>query len=235
MGRLLVASVLAGCGALPAPAPDDFAATSRPSTGAPLVRAAAPATADLAAAEQAVVRIRNVRCAGLSVGSGFAVDAHTLVTNRHVIDGARELQLETFDGRSVPVTASAAATVADVAVLRTEGELPQSVRLASTDPVAGAPVTIVGYPRGGARTATRGEVEGYADDPLGGATRVFVASAHVEAGNSGGPVLDDSGVVVGVVYAAEEGSGRSISVPVSVFRRLLDARDGFAALPACTS
>jgi S1-C subfamily serine protease len=230
-----VAAAAAACGALPAPAPDDFAATPPSSTGEPLVRAAAPAAADLAAAEKGVVRIRNVRCAGLSVGTGFALDSRTLVTNRHVIDGARELQLETFDGRSVPVTTSAAATVADVAVVRTEGELPQSLQLASADPVAGASVTIVGYPRGGARTATRGEVVGYADDPLGGSTRVFVASARVQAGNSGGPVLDDSGSVVGVVYAAEEGSGRSISVPVSVLRRLLDAREGFATLPACAS
>jgi len=229
---------LGGCGALPTPAPDDFASPTEPSLGSPVVTTSAspaPSTAlGLAAAENAAVRVRNVRCTGLSVGSGFAVDAHTLVTNRHVIEGTRQLQLETFEGRSVAVTTSSTATVADLAVVRTEEELPQSLPLGPADPIEGQPVTVVGYPGGGARTITRGNVVGYAGDPLGGSTRVFVTTAQVQPGSSGSAVLDASGAVVGVVYAEEETTGRSVAVPVSVLRDLLDAPGGFAPLTECT-
>ncbi len=222
--------LLAGCGVLPAPPDESFGA---PTPSAALPASPAPPTtetpdtpaAGLAAAERAAVRVRNVRCAGLSVGSGFPVDEHTLVTNRHVVEGARELQLETADGRDVDVTATGSATFADLAVVRTEQALTQALPLAVADPVPGQLVTVVGYPEGGPRTVSRGVVEGFVEDPLGGDSPVILSTAAVAPGSSGSPMLDDSGAVVGVVYAAETNSGRAVAVPVSALRQLLARGD----------
>ncbi len=222
--------LLVGCGVLPEPPDESYGAPSPTAlvpagTGETSATPSDVPTAGLAAAERAAVRVRNVRCAGLSVGSGFPVDEHTLVTNRHVVEGARDLQLETADGRDIEVTATGSATVADLAVVRTDQELPQALPLAVADPVPGQLVTVVGYPEGGPRTVSRGVVEGFVQDPLGGETQVIVSTATVAPGNSGSPMLDDSGAVVGVVYAAETESGRAVAVPVSVLRELLARGD----------
>src|SRR4051812_42972869 len=53
------------------------------------------------AAERMTLRVRNISCAGVATGSGFAVDQHTIITNRHVLEGAAVLELNTWDGASI--------------------------------------------------------------------------------------------------------------------------------------
>jgi S1-C subfamily serine protease len=173
------------------------------------------------------VRVRNLSCSGLGVGSGFLVDSRTLVTNRHVVQDANRLSVSTWDGHHLAVSAESVATLADLAVIRlTEG----SHRVApfgGDDPVVGAPVYAVGYPRGGRITAEAGEVLGYTDGPaLGNTGEVIEVSARVQPGNSGGPLVDRSGAVVGVVYAIDRRSGHGLAVPLTMLRTLLE-RDAF--------
>ena len=49
---------------------------------------------------------------------------------------------------------------------------------------------------------------------------VLRLTAHVEPGNSGGPVLDRRGQIAGIVYARERGTGFALAIPVDTFRRL---------------
>ena len=69
-----------------------------------------PATLARDSAERAArtmtVRVRNTGCQGVATGSGFALDRHTLITNRHVLAGADELELDTWDGRSLTVSSA---------------------------------------------------------------------------------------------------------------------------------
>jgi len=217
---------------MPGPAVTDFVPSEAPT-------AAPDGTGNLSPdgfqqAQRMAVRIRNVGCASLSTGSGFAIDATTLITNRHVVADTAELQVSTYDGRDIAVTASSTAALADLAIVRTAAELPTFPELAAVDPVVGDSVTVVGYPEGGVLTLTTGEVIGTTTDPLNeNLGEVLVANAQVEPGSSGSAVLDVDGHVVGVVYA-KNAADQSYIVPVSTLRALLDDDGAFTPSSSCT-
>jgi S1-C subfamily serine protease len=231
----LAVLVLAGCGALPAmpgPVPTDLVPSSAPVATPSSSGNLSPDGFD--AAQRMAVRIRNVGCNSLSTGSGFAIDESTLITNRHVVADSSDLQLSTYDGRDVAVTASSTAALADLAVVRTADALPTAPGLAEADPDPGDEVTVVGYPQGGALTVTSGQVIGATTDPLNeNLGQVLVTNAEVEPGSSGSAVLDADGRVVGVVYA-KNSTGQSFVVPVSTLRQLLADETAFAASTTCT-
>lgn len=187
------------------------------------------------AAQRMSVRVRNVGCGSVSTGSGFAIDEHTLITNRHVVDDSAELQLSTYDGRDVTVSTSASAPLADLALVRTEDALPSATALADQDPVPGDPVTVVGYPDGGQLTVTSGRVIGSTPDPLSSNLgEVLLTDAAVEPGSSGSAVLNSDGLVVGVVYAKNQ-AGQSFVVPVSTLRAILADESVLVPSVACSS
>ena len=233
MGVLVGVLGTAGCALVPqAPA---VAHAPEPADAAPAERAVA--AADGAAAQRtavrASVRVRSIGCDAVETGSGFALDEHTLVTNAHVVAGAERLQVDTWDGHQLAVTGSVAATVADLAVVRTREELPTAVPLAGADPGPGEAVTVVGYPRGDALARAAGSVTGLVDDPLGtSGARSLQVEAQVAPGSSGSAVVDGSGAVVGVVYAGATTGEHAYAVPVSVLREVLDSSD---AAPASAS
>lgn len=174
------------------------------------------------AAQRMTVRVRNVGCDFLATGTGFALDATTLVTNRHVIENSRSLEVSTYDGRVIDATAVSSTTVADIAIVSVEDSLGGGFPIrAQEDPEEGDVITVVGYPSGGRLTTVSGVVLGPTSDPLEGSVgRVFATSAQVEPGSSGSPVLNESGEVVGVIYAKNV-SNQSFIVPVSTLNTLL--------------
>lgn len=241
-GRLLLAAALttalAGCAAverevaefprMPGEAQTEFVPSQAPSVAPSGTGNLSPDGFD--AVERMAVRIRNVGCSSLSTGSGFAIDPTTLITNKHVVADSAELELSTYDGRDVAATAASTAAIADLAIVRTAEELPTFAELALRDPVPGDAVTVVGYPQGGALTLTTGSVIGSTTDPLNeNLGEVLVTDAPVEPGSSGSAVLDEDGLVVGVVYA-KNASGQSFIVPVSTLTALL--ADDAAFVPA---
>lgn len=228
VGLLLTGLLCAGCGVvpdLPGPMPD----TVIPSQG----HGSTPqdqgylSSDGFDAAQRMAVRIRNVGCAGVIRGTGFAIGPRTLITNKHVVEGNKDLQLSTYDGRDVSVTASSTADLADLALVRTAEDLDAFPELASTDPAPGDPVTVVGYPNGGALTVTTGRVIEYTSDPLHtNLGQVLLTDANVEPGSSGSAALDSAGRVIGIVYA-KSSDGLSYLVPVSTLRGLLEDEAGF--------
>lgn len=182
--------------------------------------------------ERVAVRIRNVGCGGVGIGSGFAVGENVLVTNRHVVAGADTLQLSTYDGQDVLVETAGSAVVADLALVRTKEALPAAVTLAPADPAVGDPVEVVGYPGGGRLTSRTGHVLGYQDDPLGANTgRVMVTDVEAQPGSSGSPVYDHEGRVVGVVYAASSAGDAALAVPVTTLQQLIESASFDADAP----
>lgn len=234
----LTGALVTGCTSPLPPLPDPVPSTSDliPTFSTPQK----PAGADVltpdgsAAVQRMAVRIRNVQCDGLSTGSGFALDARTLITNKHVVADSSELQLNTYDGRDVAVDSAATATIADIAVVRTAEDLPSYPTLADADPVLGDTVTVVGYPEGGRLTITQGAVVGTTEDPLNSTLgEVLITDARVEPGSSGSAALDDDGNVIGVVYA-KTNSGQSLLVPVSTVQSLLTDDRAFAPVASCS-
>lgn len=217
------ALLLAGCGILPAapsPEPTNFVPSASTSPG-DLAGALSPD--GFSAAQRMSVRVRNIGCGFLATGSGFALDEHTLITNRHVVENAKHIEVSTYDGRIIQATAASTTTVADIAIVTTMESLGTSyAERADADPVEGDVVTVVGYPSGGRLTTTTGVVLGETTDPLGGAVGTVLAStAQIEPGSSGSAVFNASGEVVGVVYAMNA-SEQSFIVPISTLNKLLD-------------
>jgi len=217
-----VAILLAGCAALPdapSPLPSDYVPAA---PVADVTKQGNLSPDGFSQAQRMTVRVRNVGCDSLKTGTGFAYDAHTLITNRHVVEDTSELQVTTYDGRTIAVTAASVAAVADLAIITTEESIGAGAVLAQEDPIEGDAITVVGYPNGGQLTTVSGVVLGATGDPLGAALgTVLATTAPVEPGSSGSPVLNERGEVVGVIYAKNEAE-QSFMVPVSLLRTLLD-------------
>ena len=137
-------------------------------------------------------------------GSGFAVDENHILTNAHVIDGARKI-----DAASDRFTAPAEVVLTDprndIALLRVERALPAAARFRSAiDIHLGEDVIVLGFPLqgllGSGPQATGGNVSALCG--IGNDTSVLQFSAPIASGNSGGPILDQSGLVVGLVHAS---------------------------------
>lgn len=237
----LAGSLLAGCASvdavleevprMPGPPVTDLVPTEGPMSAPTGTGTLSPDGFD--AVRRMAVRIRNVGCGTLTTGSGFAIDATTLITNRHVVDQSDTVQVSTYDGRDIAVATASTASLADLAIVRTAEELPSSPVLADADPVRGDAVTVVGYPQGGALTVTSGTVIGETLDPINeNLGEVLVTDAPVEPGSSGSAALDEEGRVIGVVYA-KNAAGQSFLVPVSTLRRLLDDTAAFTPTQPC--
>lgn len=201
-------------------------------TAAPLV--AAPAASGtggvLAEARRFVFRVRNAAC--LATGTAFAFDA-TMITNRHVAAGTSSLQLATWSGTDFNAAVAGHSPAFDLA------RLTASAPAGTTDPPAGAPsppvgtpVYVAGYPEGDQLTVTAGTVIGVTTAAeLDVSGPVLQISDAVRPGNSGSPLLDGSGRVVGVVFALDTASGHGLAMPLSTLRSFLASSPSGAALP----
>jgi S1-C subfamily serine protease len=183
-------------------------------------------------ARKLTVRVRNATCLGVATGSGFAIDSDILVTNRHVLAGAEELDVSTWDGRTHDVEFASVGVLGDVGIADVDGRLPL-VGSFGPSPEAGDLITAVGYPLGGPLTLSRGVVIDRVDGGRFGIPGIVVrVTARVRPGNSGGPLLDRRGRIAGIVYAIERATGFGLAIPVDTFRRLVRI-GGFEDLPPC--
>jgi S1-C subfamily serine protease len=195
------------------------------------------------AAEEMTLRVRNISCQGVVTGSGFALDEHTIITNRHVLAGAAVLQLNTWDGTSLDadVDESSTGRLVDIGVTKVSQSLPAVAKLGS-DPKAGQKVTAVGYPLGGPLTMSPGRVIAYLDgSKLPGEIafpgQVMELSTRIKHGNSGGPLLDSEGRVVGVIFAGQPGATEqdymrvAYAIPLSAVRTLTQLGGEQAVVP----
>jgi regulator of sirC expression with transglutaminase-like and TPR domain len=132
------------------------------------------------------------------LGTGFVIDERGLVaTNLHVIGEARPISVQTAEGKTLAVKAVHASDRAlDLAILEVEGSGLAPLELASGQPAAGEAVVLMGNPRGLKHSVVTGVVSGTRD--LEGRTMLQLA-VPVEPGNSGGPVLDMQGRVLGIM------------------------------------
>ena len=163
-----------------------------------------------------VLRVENQTCEGPATGTGFVLDPTTVITNAHVVAGAQSLRLTTQSGRVAHVDVAHVDTIDDLAAITTSDPLPSALRL-GVDPTPGDLVRALGYPLGGVFAATEGRVVEYRDGVhYSRPGRVLVTSATVEPGNSGGPLVDSSGRVVGVVFALELQDGYTLGIPVGM-------------------
>lgn len=148
-----------------------------------------------------VVTIRHVGRGGkdAGLGTGFIVSSDGLIaTNLHVIGEARPISVELVDGRVFDVTEiNATDQNADVAVIRIEAKDLKPLALAVPSALRdGQEIIAIGNPHGLERSVVVGRVSGRRT--IDGVEMIQLA-IPIESGNSGGPLLDRSGAVHGIL------------------------------------
>jgi S1-C subfamily serine protease len=155
-------------------------------------------------------------------GSGVIVDKQGyIVTNFHVVHGATEIQVSLSDGRVLPARIVGVDSLTDLAVLKIPGDDLVAAQWGDSDHVnVGAMVWAVGSPFGLQSSITFGIVS--AKHRSGKAGKVYQdflqTDAAVNPGNSGGPLVDADGRVIGINTAivGEVYQGVSFAIPSSV-------------------
>jgi S1-C subfamily serine protease len=181
-----------------------------PAIGAPLPLPASVDTPGVNRAAQAVVKISSLGCGGLVTGSGFPVGSGYILTNAHVVSGTSRHTILTPAGAELPGTVVFFDPERDVAVLYVPDD--RSAPLIFGPAQRGTKGAVIGYPGGGAEQVTPAVVDGRIDAEgrdiynANLVTRqIFVIQAKVRPGNSGGPLVDLEGRVLGLVFATSAG------------------------------
>jgi S1-C subfamily serine protease len=154
-----------------------------------------------------VVKLEGRGCGGIVEGSGFVAAANTVITNAHVVAGvARPVVVDTKGEHNARVIWFDSQL--DMAVLRTDGLAGGPLKMTGSVAANSTPSVVVGYPGGGGFTASPSTVL----DQFTARGRdiynrnitnrsIYELKAHVIPGNSGGPLLNKDGTVIGLVFA----------------------------------
>jgi len=148
------------------------------------------------------------RLQDVPLGTGFAISGTRLITNQHVVQGCGRIVAVHLDGLRRVASVVAQDRFRDLALLglATEADITLPLRLLPA-PLRGEPVITFGYPLSGSigagATLTNGMVAATAGP--GGDPDFLQFTAPVYPGNSGGPLIDERGQVIGVVTARNPG------------------------------
>ena len=144
-------------------------------------------------------------------GSGFIVSADGLIlTSAHVVDDATDVTVRLTDRREFKATVLAVDPQSDVAVLRVNATKLPFVRVGDSSKVrAGEPVMTIGAPDGSGNTVTAGIVSATSHRlPDGSAFPFFETDIAPNPDNSGGPVFNRAGDVIGIAVQVYTGTDR---------------------------
>ncbi|MDP9436212.1 MAG: trypsin-like peptidase domain-containing protein [Actinomycetota bacterium] len=186
--------------------PSASASGSAPS-GAPSATGDADALPELV--QELEPSVVTVLTEGGGVGSGVVYRADgVIVTNEHVVRGARDVEIGFADGQRVPGQVLAADRLVDVAVVRVERDGLPVPEYRTGLPRVGEDAVVIGSPLGLAGTVTAGIISGLHREIPGAATAgqqalvdLIQTDAPISPGNSGGALLDGEGRVVGLSEA----------------------------------
>jgi serine protease Do len=145
-----------------------------------------------------------------------------VLTNAHVVDGAKEVTVKLIDHREFRAKVLGSDKTSDIAVLKIDAHSLPYVRIGNSDQLSvGDYVLAIGAPFGLEETATAGIVSATARSlPGDGAVPFIQTDAAVNPGNSGGPLFDATGAVVGInsqIYTNSGGyQGVSFAIPINL-------------------
>lgn len=229
----LAATIALGCG---------VSATAAPVRGAPesfadLAETLSPAVVNISTAQRTAGGVATGELAPLakkfggrattSLGSGFIISpAGVVVTNHHVIDNADKIAVTLNDGREFMATVRGVDRETDIAVLQLDApgiRFPAVSFGDSSKARIGDWVIAIGNPFGLGGTVTVGIISARNRDIDAGNFDDFIQTdAAINMGNSGGPLFDMAGKVVGINTAIYSQSGGSVGVGFAVPSELAD-------------
>lgn len=237
---------------VPVDASSAITANVIPSSNAPLVQAAPPVNANVILKEDSAVidAVRKAKPAVVTIinqmqsrrgffangsaptasGSGVIVDPRGyIVTNNHVVEGEQSLQVIYIDGTKADVGVVGMDPIADIAVLKAEGKIPAAAEFGDSSALEPGQLAIaIGSPLGDFRgTVTLGIVSAL-NRRVGRQNGLIQTDAAINNGNSGGPLLNALGQVIGintlVVRSTSEGNvaeGLGFAIPSNQVRQIV--------------
>ncbi|RKZ36230.1 MAG: serine protease [Gammaproteobacteria bacterium] len=162
-------------------------------------------------AEQAPVR---------TLGSGFIIDSKGwVITNNHVVEGADEITVTLDDGTRLPAELKGRDPKTDLAVLKVQSDTPlPSVEFGDSDSARiGDWVLAIGNPFGLGGSVTTGIISARGRDIRSGPFDDFIQiDASINRGNSGGPLFDTAGRVIGINTAIFSPNGGNVGIGFAI-------------------
>lgn len=165
-------------------------------------------------------------------GSGVIIDAREgiIVTNHHVIENGQKFTVDLIDGRLFDATLIGADKATDIAVLKIDATGLSQVATVDSDTLRSGDLAFaVGYPLGLDQTLTMGVISGLNRSGMGDAIEDYIQTdAAVNSGNSGGPLLDSRGRLIGINTAILSGGfgggndGIAFAVPTRIMMFVVD-------------
>ena len=196
---------------------------------------------DVLGAGDSVVRVLSTAC-GLGIeGSGWAVEPSVVVTNAHVIAGSDDTTVTTQNGIELEATPIYYEPRRDLALLRVGSAIPPLP--ISSRRQEGEDGAVLGYPENGPYSLSPARIgetratiseDSYGNGPV---ERTIVSmSGIVRSGNSGGPLVDPAGNVVGTVFAATANGPRGgFAIPAEQVQEALRGAVDEVDTGACTA
>lgn len=182
----------------------------------------------------------------MGLGSGVLIRDNYILTAAHVVANAKAIMVEFYGGEKIPAITYRISKIADVAIVRLE-KSPSDAReavIGNSDEVrVGDEVYVIGAPMGLSYSLSRGVISGRQSEmnPLGGEKilEFFQTDASINTGNSGGPMYNSKGEVIGIVSSILSRSGGfegiGFAATSQVARDVLNARSslyfGIDAIP----
>lgn len=166
----------------------------------------------IAQVRPSVVKVLGVAhdCGQALEGSGFVISPERVITNAHVVAGTDELSLRTVGGRELTATVVWYDSRDDVAVLDVPGLRARALDFATDRASTGDDAIVLGYPEDGPFTVTPVRIRNVVNlvgpdiyqNPHDVQRKVYTVRGQIRSGNSGGPMIDPDGKVLGLVFGS---------------------------------
>ncbi|NJP06020.1 MAG: PDZ domain-containing protein [Chloroflexaceae bacterium] len=178
----------------------------------------------------AVVTVLNINSEAGGSGSGVIVSENGyILTNHHVVEGATELAVIFADGTRQDVTLVGSDPLSDVAVVKATEAVPAVAVVGESDALQpGETVLAIGSPLGNFRNTVTSGVVSALNRSVGNLEGLIQTDASINRGNSGGPLINLEGEVVGLntlvvrggFLGSDQAEGLGFAVPSTIFRRV---------------
>ena len=150
----------------------------------------------------------------MGLGSGVLIRDNIVLTASHVVANAKAIMVEFFDGERIPATTYRISRIADVAVIKLESapSNPKPAVIGNSDEVRiGEEIFVIGAPMGLTYSLSSGIISGrHSEESPRGDEKIlefFQTDASINTGNSGGPMFNKKGEVIGIVSSILSRSG----------------------------
>ncbi|AQR65289.1 hypothetical protein BXU06_09665 [Aquaspirillum sp. LM1] len=139
--------------------------------------------------------------AGNGHGSGFAISENLILTNYHVVGEANSIVVKFNNGMQVMGKVLASNSGHDVAIVKVDAKLAKHFKVSRSVPTIGADVYAIGSPLNEKlhSTVTRGVISGIREENK---KTLIQSDVNIRPGSSGGPLVDKTGLVVGIAVSS---------------------------------